>query len=384
MLNGHGGNINLVCNKHGLNPHEIMDFSASINPLGCPEDVRRVILERFDDIRNYPDSECRDLRKIIADKLSCSESNIIIGNGSNELFYLLPRALKPEHGFLIQPTFSEFRDALCYADVKVTEIINEDMNFPVINRNISRLSDIAGGMVFLCNPNNPTGQLYMKEDILELVNGDSNRLIVIDEAFMDFVEDDGKYSVIKNAPLMDNLVVVRSLTKFYCFPGLRLGYLVANEYTVNCLLQFKEPWTVNTFAQIAGMVAIKDEGFAVRTRQYLSREKSFLYEGLSSIKGIIPFHPSANFIMVRIEDDKITASEISDHLTKDRIIIRNCSNFTGLNERYFRVAVRTRKDNQKLLSSLREAMDSGSVSVTLNAEGAECVENKRNNSEPVV
>ena len=358
MLNGHGGNINQICSKYGLNPDEIIDFSASINPLGCPEGVRKAISERFADIKNYPDSECTSLRKAIANKVYCNESNIIIGNGSNELFYLIPRALKPKQGIFLQPTFSEFKDALCNANVEIVEIVNDSGRFPIINKDIRRLKNIKEGMVFLCNPNNPTGQLTLKEEILELVKDNTNRLIVVDEAFMDFVDEDEKYSVIKEAPLMDNLIVVRSLTKFYGFPGLRLGYLVANESTVNKLMQFKEPWTVNTFAQIAGQVAINDVEFASNTREYMSGEKAFLYEGLSKINGIRPFQPSVNFILVRIDNVEITSSEIQDLLVKDNIFIRDCSNFIGLSEKYFRVAVKTRDENQKLLRALKLVMDS--------------------------
>jgi threonine-phosphate decarboxylase len=174
---------------------------------------------------------------------------------------------------------------------------------------------------------------------------------------MDFVEDDEKYSVINEAPLIDNLIVVRSLTKFYGFPGLRLGYLVANESNVNKLMQFKEPWTVNTFAQIAGQVAINDVEFAVNTRRYVSCEKAFLYDGLSKIRGIQPFQPSVNFILVKIHNAEMTSSGIQDHLIKDNIIIRDCSNFVGLSNKYFRVAVKTREENQKLLSALKLIMD---------------------------
>ncbi len=173
MLNGHGGNINKLCDKYGLNPDKIIDFSASINPLGCPEEVHKVILERFVDIRNYPDSECVNLKKAIADKIPCNDSNIIVGNGSNELFYLIPRAMKPKQGVLLQPTFSEFKDALSSANVEVVELANNDGNFPLINTNLSNLMNIEDGMVFLCNPNNPTGQLTLKRDILELIKGNS-------------------------------------------------------------------------------------------------------------------------------------------------------------------------------------------------------------------
>ncbi|MBT6050778.1 MAG: aminotransferase class I/II-fold pyridoxal phosphate-dependent enzyme, partial [Candidatus Scalindua sp.] len=237
------------------------------------------------------------------------------------------------------------------------EIINDDKDFPVINTNISRLKSVKDGMVFLCNPNNPTGQLTRKEDIIKLVNDNPNRLIVIDEAFMDFVEDYEKFSVIKDAPLMDNLIVVRSLTKFYAFPGLRLGYLVTNESIVNKLMRYKEPWTVNTIAQVAGIAAINDKEFAANTRQYVSGEKAFLYDGLTNIKSIHPFQPTVNFILVRIEDIRVTSSEIQNRLLKNNILIRNCSNFVGLDEKYFRVAVKTREGNMKLLSALKSVMD---------------------------
>lgn len=358
MLNGHGGNIKQICVKYGINSDEIIDFSASINPLGCPAVVRKAVSDQFNDILHYPDSQCTDLRKTIAEKIPCNESNVIIGNGSNELFYLIPRALKPKKGVLLQPTFGEFKDAFCNSNIEVVEIINDDKDFPVINTNTSMLKSVEDCMSFLCNPNNPTGQLIRKEDIIELVNDNPNRLIVIDEAFMDFVEDDEKYSVIKDAPLMDNLIVVRSLTKFYGFPGLRLGYLVSNESIVTKLMRYKEPWTVNIIAQIAGMAAINDKEFAINTRQYVSGEKTFLYDGLTKINGIHPFQPTVNFILVRIDDVGITSSAIQNLLLKNNILIRNCSNFVGLDENYFRVAVKTREENRKLLNELKLVMDS--------------------------
>ena len=357
MLSGHGGNVKQICDKYGLNPDEIIDFSASINPLGCPDVVRKAVAEQFNDIQHYPDSQCNDLRKAIAERTPCNESNVIIGNGSNELFYLIPRALQPKKGVLLQPTFAEFSDAFSNSNIDVIEIINDDKDFPVINTNIPRLKSVEECMVFLCNPNNPTGQLTRKEDIIELVKDNPKHMIVIDEAFMDFIEDDEMYSVIKEAPLMNNLIVVRSLTKFYGFPGLRLGYLVSNESIVNKLMRYKEPWTVNTIAQVAGLAAINNKEFATNTRQYVSVEKTFLYDGLTTIKGIHPFQPTVNFILVKIEDRKKTSSAIQDVLMKNNILIRNCSNFKGLDETYFRVAVKTRKQNQKLLDALKSVMD---------------------------
>jgi threonine-phosphate decarboxylase len=367
MLNGHGGNINKLCNAYGIDPDEVIDFSASINPLGYPDSVRRILLERFDDILKYPDSECTNLRKAIAEKHSCKESNIIIGNGSNELFHLIPRALKPKQGAVLQPTFSEFKDALYNANVNIIEIINDSTSLK-FNLSDSKLKSLREGVVFLCNPNNPTGQLIPKDEILRLVEANIKRLIVVDEAFMDFVEEEEMFTVIKEARSMENLIVVRSLTKFYGFPGLRLGYLVACESIINNLLRFKEPWTVNSLAQVAGQSAINDKEFAFNTRRFVSSEKMFLYEGLSKIKGLHPFYPSANFILVRIGNDELTSLSLHDLLIKDKIIIRDCSNFIGLSNKYFRVAVRTREGNQRLLSSLKGIMSCQAAEVASEEE----------------
>lgn len=355
MLNGHGGNINKICKDYGIDPDEVIDFSASVNPLGYPDSVRRILLERFDDILNYPDSECTNLRKTVAEKCPCNTSNVIIGNGSNELFHLIPRALKPKQGAVMHPTFSEFKDALYNANVNIIEIINDSTSLK-FNLSDSKLKGFKEGVVFLCNPNNPTGQLIPKDEILRLVEANIKRLIVVDEAFIDFVEEEEMFTVIKEAGSMENLIVVRSLTKFYGFPGLRLGYLIACESIINNLLRFKEPWTVNSLAQVAGQAAINDKEFAFNTRRFVSSEKMFLYEGLSKIKGLHPFYPSANFILVKIGNDELTSLSLHDLLIKDKIIIRDCSNFIGLSDKYFRVAVRTRDENQRLLRALKGIM----------------------------
>lgn len=355
MLNGHGGNLTKICSAYGLAQNEIIDFSASVNPLGYPDGIRNALLERFDEVLNYPDSECTELRETISKIHSCKGPNIIVGNGSNELFYLIPRALGPKKGVLMQPTFSEFRDALDNANVEIEEIINNEVSTSLKpNLDDTRLVNFKEGIVFLCNPNNPTGQLVEKEEILKLVKDSPKRMIVVDEAFMDFVEDHEKYSVIKEASLTDNLIVVRSLTKFYGFPGLRLGFLIACDAIVKKLLRYKEPWTVNALAQIAGQVAINDRLFTRNTKEFISKEKAYLYNGLSKINGLHPFPPSVNFILIKIDNDEHTSQSVFEFLIKRNIIIRDCSNFTGLNNKYFRVAVRTRDEDQMLLSALRK------------------------------
>ncbi|MDR4505886.1 MAG: threonine-phosphate decarboxylase CobD [Candidatus Scalindua sp.] len=356
MLDGHGGNSKKMGNLYGIDPGEILDFSANINPLGYPDCVRTAILDRFDDILSYPDSECTDLRNAIAVKYSCNEANIMAGNGSNELFYLIPRALKPGSGIILQPTFGEFQDALISANVEITDVMNEDDNFPLFNLQDSQLKACREELIIFCNPNNPTGQLVPREEIVKFAEDNAERFVVIDEAFMDFVEEEERFSVLQDVHTLKNLIVVRSLTKFYGFPGLRLGFLVASTPIMNKLWKLKEPWTVNSFAQVAGKIALNDDAFAVKTREFVSSEKIFLYEGLSQIEGLRPFYPSVNFILIRIDNENLISSILQNLLIRDKIIIRDCSNFVGLNENYVRVAVRSRKENQRLLDAMKEAV----------------------------
>lgn len=357
MLDGHGGNSMKMGNLYGIDPGEILDFSANINPLGYPDCVRTAILDRFDEILCYPDSKCTELRSAIAVKYSCDEANIMVGNGSNELFYLIPRALKPESGIILQPTFGEFQDALSSAHVKIVDVMNDDDDsFPLFNLHDSQLKECREELIIFCNPNNPTGQLIPREEIVKFAEDNAQRFVVIDEAFMDFVEEEERFSVLRDVHTLKNLIVVRSLTKFYGFPGLRLGFLVAGTSVMNKLWEFKEPWTVNSFAQVAGNSALHDDAFALKTREFVSSEKIFLYKGISQIEGLRPFYPSVNFILIRIDNENIISSILQNLLIKDKIIIRDCSNFVGLNEKYVRVAVRSRKENQRLLDAMKESV----------------------------
>ncbi|MBI2559951.1 MAG: aminotransferase class I/II-fold pyridoxal phosphate-dependent enzyme, partial [Planctomycetes bacterium] len=184
----------------------------------------------------------------------------------------------------------------------------------------------------------------------------ANATIVVDESFMNFVEEQESYSVLKDAGKIKNLVVICSLTKFFGMPGLRLGFLVAHEAIVDKINKFKEPWTVNAIAQLAGKAAMEDLDFIKRSRTFISAEKRFLYEQISGIEGLHPFYPSANFMLVRIDRPNLPVSHLYTQLIKSGLVIRDCSNFRGLNEQYFRIAVRTRDENLRLLNELKRRM----------------------------
>ena len=369
MENQHGGNIREICSTYDLNPANIIDFSANINPLGYPANIECTISSNIKTILHYPDPDCSELKKALAKKYACDNKNIVVGNGSTELFYLIPRAILAKQGFLFQPTFSEFRRAFQCNGILINEIkCNEEDLFKVDINKIydyklnANQSHIANGttqyekIIFLCSPNNPTGYLIKKDDILKLTNDLPDTLVVVDEAFMEFTLEPEKNSVISYASKTNNLIVVRSLTKLFGIPGIRLGFLVAHYKTVEKLLNYKEPWSVNSFAQFCGTVSIKDERFIVDSREYTNKEKAFLFNELSKIRGIQVFEPSVNFILVKITIDNLNATILYKKLIKFGIVIRNCSNFTTLSEKYFRIAVRRHDENVKLLDTIKKVI----------------------------
>jgi threonine-phosphate decarboxylase len=355
----HGGNIAQVCETHGLRPDEITDFSANINPLGYSPGLPARISRELQSVLHYPDIDAAPLRTAVSSHISRHEDEILIGNGSTEHIYLLPRILRPETGIVFEPTYSDYARAMKNAGADVTEIMRKtetfeaDLNYPAIGSKTG-----ANTMLYLCNPNNPTGTLTKKEEILSLARRCPDMCIVIDEAFMDFVADGYKFSVLKDAGAgsLRNIIVLRSMTKFHGFPGLRLGYTVAHTDIIERLRALKEPWTVNTLAQAAGLLALEDNDYIEKSREFVAAEKDFLYRQLSAIDGLRPIPPSVNFILVRISDDGPTSHELQESLIGMGILIRDCSNFRGLGDKYFRVAVRTRDENVKLVSCLESSL----------------------------
>lgn len=348
MHSGHGGNIQEICSRYGLEPGGLLDFSANINPLGYPPSLSKALREGLPSILHYPDINCTRLRRAIAQKTHHKEEEVLIGNGSTELMYLIPRAFRPQKGLVFEPTYSEYGRALRLAGANVEKLVSTEVG---ATRRVAPTSG-QSQMVFICNPNNPTGDLIRKEEILALAEGLPQCLMVIDEAFMDFVDEPHKYTVLPEAGRVKNLIVLRSMTKFFGYPGLRLGYMVSHREVISQAEGHKEPWTVNALAQLAGEVALKDEDFIFRSREYVASEKSFLYRELSRLGGINPIPPTVNFITSRITLEGLTSAGLKEMLIRKGLLIRDCSNFPGLDDKYFRVAVRRREENLLLLQAL--------------------------------
>lgn len=355
----HGGNIYAAMRKKGGdNVNEILDFSANINPLGISNNVRHAMMNCIENVIFYPDPDAVAFKEAVAHCYGVHESTITAGNGAVELLYILCHTLKPRKVLVPAPTFSEYEAAATAAgaDIEYFKLIPSENFIIDFDGFIKHLDGID--MVFICNPNNPTGVLTEANRLQKLLEAALVRQItvVVDESFLDFLSDDSKYTCRPLIASYPNLVVVCSLTKFYAIPGLRLGFCLANPELTQRLHNNKDPWNVNAIAQCAGVAALHDKSYQRESRIYIQNALQNMYLDLNNIPGITVFAPSVNFILVDIANTGMNARRLTQVLALKNILIRDCSNYPGLTDTYIRVAVKRSEQNSILTATLREIL----------------------------
>lgn len=355
MPRAHGGNTREAVRRYGIAEKAIVDFSSSINPLGPSSAARRAARKAVDRIDRYPDPDMSDLRVAIARYYGIKPEQVVCGNGSNALIHLIPRVFRPKKALIPMPTFSEYAAAVEDAGGEVVPLMLQEQNgYRVDPLDLSfALKDVD--MAFLCNPNNPTGALTTKTEMLEILklSCENGVRLVVDEAFMDFVDAD---SMVKEAVQSSNLIVLRAFTKFYGMPGLRVGYAIADAATARMLRRGQEPWSIDIPSERAAIAALTDWGYAAKTRRYIAKERERLLSGLRLIRGVEPFPSPANYIFLKLTG--IDSQLLTDKLGRRGLLVRDCSSFPGLDNRYVRIAVRTWWQNRRLLKALREILRS--------------------------
>ena len=357
MVNEHGGQLEDLSEQYGIEVDQIVDFSVNVNPLGFPGTLMGVLRSELASISRYPDPECRRFRRKLADHLDLPEDHVLVGNGCNELIHLIFQCYPALVALIVQPTFSEYRRGVRLAGGNAADhILKWEDNFQLVLERLIREAS-RYELLFLCNPNNPTGQVLGREQLLELVSAVPQTIVVVDEAFVDFVDEVSACSIATDVSSHDNLIVLRSMTKFFAIPGLRLGYMTAHPALMKELKGGKEPWSVNTLAQVAGEHLIEQTDYVAETRQAINEERLFLLAELSQIKWLHVYPTAVNFLLVRTIPDALTAEEVNGKLMERGIAIRDCSNFVGLNKNFFRIGLKRRSENQRLIAALRKIGD---------------------------
>jgi threonine-phosphate decarboxylase len=373
----HGGELLKASTVSSVAPECIIDFSSSVNPRNITGKTVVAIATAMSKLGAYPDETQTDIKEALGRVHSIGTETILPGNGSTELIYLIAQAFaarsdanhpdsnradsaqagSPKTALIVEPAFSEYRRALRVNGYAVESFDVRDFNtdFSIdTDALLKRTLDEQFDLLFIANPANPTGVLTEKEAILRLVNGieGTSTTLVLDEAFIDFVE--GNVSIISEVTELKNTIVLRSLTKFFSIAGLRLGFICAHPETIGRIAAMQPPWSVNSLAAAGGVAALADNAFITETLKWLKTEREAMKKELDEIEGLRVFPSSANFLMVETTAPGITVTELQEQLLKDEgLLIRNLSNFKGLGETFFRVAVRERAENSLLASALQ-------------------------------
>ena len=332
----------------------ILDFSASINPLGPPAVARRAIRSALKQIMHYPDPDCRQLRQALAHQCEVDPGMILVGNGSTELIHLLPRALAIKSALIVGPTFEEYARALQDAGstVRYVQARREERFRPPVTEVLRALSRKRPRFdaVFVCNPNNPTGQVITRTMMRELAEVIERRQswLIVDEAFIDYCQNQSVVSLLSAHP---RIVVLRSLTKFYAMPGLRVGYLLGASKIVYQMKERQPPWSVNSLAQAVSCAVLRDRAYEIKSRAFMVNERSRFMKELRSLPGVCVYSSVANFVLIELPDWS-SAGLVADRMAAEGLLVRDCSTVPGLSARMIRVAVRTMKENRRLTGTL--------------------------------
>lgn len=352
MRNEHGGNIREFAEISGRREEDILDFSANINPLGPPGWLRAVINSKISSLAHYPDTECKALARAIAGRYGCGENEVMVGNGSSEILHLLPKILGAKRAVVPVPAYIDYAAASESAGLSVKKIfLGEDDGFVPDLKVIGSVLE-ERDVVFICQPNNPTGVMYDADGIRNLANENPGTFFIVDEAFIDFV--DGADSLTRNRP--GNLIVVLSFTKIYAVPGLRLGAAIGAAGVIDKLRAAQPCWSVNTIAQAVGEAALNDAAYLEETRKRVGELRERLRGEIASIPGLTVYPGKANYLLIRMDSGKIDARELARKALAHGIAVRVCDNYDGLDARFFRVAVRTQEDNSRLVRTLKNIM----------------------------
>lgn len=357
---GHGGDLRTAAEVFGFPESEFLDFSANINPLGLPEAMKQALANGWDKIVHYPDPVHRSFRQAVADRLDIDPSWLLIGNGAAECIALLVLALNPQKVGVVYPCFSEYEHtAKRYGAIVTGYTGDESRDFKPSEDQVRQLL-AENDLVFIGHPNNPTGITYGMDELQMMAETAriAHTILAIDEAFIDFIPEEEQHTLLPYLERYPHVVILRSLTKFYAIPGLRLGFAAAAPFLIRRMQEKQIPWSVNQLALLAGEICLQEKEYEEKTRSMINRERARLFHALSERFQCKVWPGQANYLLARLPN-WITAEELQYALGKKGLLIRNCSMYPGLSPHDFRIAVRTGEENDKLIAVMSDIMETG-------------------------
>lgn len=337
----HGGDV--YRNKN------VIDFSANCNPFGTPKSVKEAAVQAMEEVFHYPDTDCQELREAIGVYEEVRPEWIICGNGAADLIYRLVLGTKPKQAVLFAPTFAEYEQALEIVNCEVKHYeLKEENGFCVEETLLDWITEKTD-IVFLCNPNNPTGQTIDRDMLIKILDRckKQNIVVILDECFLEFLDEPNRYEMSDLRGEYPNLLIIKAFTKIFSMPGLRLGYAISSNQDILEEMSFKlQQWNVSVPAQMAGVAALeKPKEYIRRTREYVSGQREYM-RNIMKMMGYVVFASKANYLLFKgrpgLEKEALEAG----------FLIRDCQNYEGLSEGFYRIAVRTKEENERLITWL--------------------------------
>lgn len=353
----HGSDLEVISQKYRISQDLLQPFASNVNPLGMSPKAKQTMIDYIDAVQSYPDRNYVRLRTAIANYCDCSMDNIILGNGTSELIRLAFQILKPKHTSILGPTYSEYKNAAILsgstADIYMLNQLDDfELDIPRFVEYLNPAMDL----LVICNPNNPTGKAIRKDDIAIILDAceKQNIFVMIDETYVEFVQDLPLISAVSLTKTFSNLLVLRSTSKFFCTPGLRLGYAITgNKDLLSATDDTKVPWNINSLASIAS-VMFEDEHFMNLTTSLMQTERNLIYSALCSRKTIKVFKPDANFVLIKLLKEDLTSTEVFEYCLERGLMIRDCADYEGLGDKYIRFCFLKPEQNDKVVNTILE------------------------------
>ncbi len=356
MFNQHGGNLDAIERKYGIKKELIKDFSGNVNPLGPPKAVLDTIINSVSAVTRYPDVTYQNLRESISSYTGVCSEHIMVGNGSTELISLFVRSVNPRKAIVISPAYSEYEHELSKLGCETVQFpLLEENDFVLDIQSLTNALDSEVQLLVICNPNNPTGSSLTRDELDAILTHCKrlNIMVMVDETYAEFATKDIVSTTL--IPTHENLFTIRGTSKFFSVPGLRLGYAMCSNEVINeQVLSKKDPWSVNILSTLAGEKMFTDSEFIYQTKNLITSQREFFYSELTKMPSIKFYQSQSNFILIKILNDKVKSSYITQELLKKNLLIRDASSFPFLDESFLRFCLLLPEDNLALVAELKK------------------------------
>ena len=351
----HGSDIEKISEYYHIDQNSITNFAGNVNPLGLSPSVKEAVAAHVDLFSSYPDRDYKSLRNTIAEYCDVPADFILPGNGSSELISLLIETRAPKRTLILGPTYSEYSRELSFSgSTQDYYHLQEAEDFELDVEDLCRTLLNGYDFLILCNPNNPTSSAILKDEMRALLSFCANRdiFVMIDETYVEFAPDIDTISAVSLTTKFDNFMILRGTSKFFCAPGLRLGYgICGNLAFLERMNSIKNPWTINTLAALAGEAMFMDTDYIQTTKDYIQSERTRCIDILSKRDNLKIYPAYANFILVKLLDGT-TSFEMFERCIKSGLMIRDCASFHGLDGEFIRFCIQKKEDNDRLLNLL--------------------------------